>query len=167
MNLSGWDVRTESVLSSEVDSQIPGARILMWGYPPALQIWIPMGCRSQLFHPMYAPKFFLDQAKQTISISKTLATWCEALIHLKRPWCWEGLKAGGKGDDRGQDGWMASLTRWTWVWVDSGSWWWTGRPRVLQFMGSKESDTTERLNWTELSNSQSRYKFCQLSQHLL
>lgn len=72
MNLSGRDVRTESMLSSEADSQIPGgARILMWGYPPALQIWIPTGCRAQLFHPMYAPKFFLDQAKQTISISQT------------------------------------------------------------------------------------------------
>ena len=64
--------------------------------------------------------------------------------------CWEGLGAGGKGDDRGWDGWMASLTRWTWVWVNSGSWWWTGRPGVLLFMGRKESDTTERLNWTEL-----------------
>ena len=45
--------------------------------------------------------------------------------------CWEGLGAGGKGDDRGWDGWMASPTRWMWVWVDSGGWWWTGRPDVL------------------------------------
>ena len=65
--------------------------------------------------------------------------------------CWEGLGAGGEGDDRGWDGWMASPTRWAWVWVNSGSWWWTGRPGVLRFMGSKESDTTERLNWTELN----------------
>ena len=62
---------------------------------------------------------------------------------LERPWCWEGLGAGGEGDDRGWDSWTASLTRWTWVWVNSGSWWWTGRPGVLRFMGS---DTTERLN---------------------
>ena len=55
--------------------------------------------------------------------------------HWKRLWCWEGLGAGGEGDDRGWDGWMASLTRWTWVWVSSGSWWWTGRPGVLRFMG--------------------------------
>ena len=55
----------------------------------------------------------------------------------KRPWCWERLKAGGEGDDRGWDGWMASLTWWTWVWVSSGSWWWTGRPGVLRFMGSQ------------------------------
>ena len=59
-----------------------------------------------------------------------LATSCEELTHLKRPWCWEGLGAGGEGDDRGWDGWMASLTRWTWVWVNSGCWWWTGRPGV-------------------------------------
>ena len=63
--------------------------------------------------------------------------WCKELIHLKRPWCWEGLGAGGEGDNRGWDGWMASLTRWTWVWVNSGSWWWTGRPGVLQFMESQ------------------------------
>ena len=67
--------------------------------------------------------------------SNTLATWCEELTHLKRPWCWERLKVGGEGDDRGWDGWMASLTRWTWVWVGSGSWWWTGSPGVLRFMG--------------------------------
>ena len=74
------------------------------------------------------------------------------LTHLKRPWCWERLKARGEGDDRGWDGWMASPTQWTWVWVDSGSWWWTGRPGVLRFNGGlKESDTTERLNWTELN----------------
>ena len=56
-------------------------------------------------------------------------------IYVKRLWCWEGLGAGGKGDDRGWDDWMASRTRWTWVWVNSGSWWWTGRPGVLRFMG--------------------------------
>ena len=65
-----------------------------------------------------------------------LATWCEELTHWKRPWCWERLRAGGEGDDRGWDGWMASLTQRTWVWVDSGSWW-TGRSGVLRFMGSQ------------------------------
>ena len=58
-------------------------------------------------------------------------------LNLKRPWCWEGWGAGGEGDDRGWDGWMASLTQWTWVWVNSGSWWWTGRPGMLQLMGSQ------------------------------
>ena len=52
-------------------------------------------------------------------------------------WCWERLRAGGEGDDRGWDGWMASPTQWTWVRVSSGSWWWIGRPGVLQCMGSQ------------------------------
>ena len=67
--------------------------------------------------------------------SNTLATWCEEQTHWKRPWCWERLRAGGEGDDRGWDDWMASLTRWAWVWTSSGSWWRTRRPGVLQSMG--------------------------------
>ena len=80
--------------------------------------------------------------------SNTVATWWEELTHLKRPWCWERLKAG-KGDGRGQDGWMASPTRWTWVWARSGSWWWTGKPGMLQFMGSQRvrHDWVTELNW--------------------
>ena len=66
--------------------------------------------------------------------SNTLATWCEELTHLKCLWCLERLKARGVGDDGGWDGWMASLTQWTRGWVNSGSWWWTGRPGVLQSM---------------------------------
>ena len=81
--------------------------------------------------------------------SNTLATSCEELAHWKRPWCWEGLGAGGEGDNRGWDGWMASPTRWTWVWVNSGSWWWTGRPGVLQFMRSQS--WTRLSDWTELN----------------
>ena len=81
-------------------------------------------------------------------ISNTLATWCKELTHWKRPWCWKWLKAGGEGDDRGWDGWMASATRWTWLWASSGSWWWTGRPGVLQSVGSQRVGH----NWvTELS----------------
>ena len=56
---------------------------------------------------------------------------------FEKTWCWERLRAGGEGDGRGWDGWMASPTQWTWVWVNSGSWWWTGRPGVLRFMGSQ------------------------------
>ena len=84
--------------------------------------------------------------------SNTLATSCEELTHWKRPWYWEDLEAGGEGDDRGWDGWMASPTRWTWVWVTSGSLWWTGRPGVLWFMGSQRvrHDWTTELNWIEL-----------------
>ena len=68
--------------------------------------------------------------------SSTLATWCEELTHLKRPWCWERMKAG-EGDDRGWDGWVALPTWWMWVWASSGSWWWTGKPGMLQYMGSQ------------------------------
>ena len=81
--------------------------------------------------------------------SNTLATSCEELTHWKRPWCWDGLGTGGEGDDRGWDGWMASPTRWAWVWVNSGSLWWTGRPGVLRFMRSQRvgHDWATELNW--------------------
>ena len=88
--------------------------------------------------------------------SNTLATWCEELTHWKRPWYWEGLRAGGEGDDRGWNGWMASLTQCTWVWVDSGSWRWTGRPGMLRFTGSQGvgHDWGTELNLSDsLSNS--------------
>ena len=67
----------------------------------------------------------------------------------KRPWCWERLKEGGEGDDKRWDSWMASPTKWTWVWVDSGSWLWTGRPGVLWFMGSQtiRHESATELNW--------------------
>ena len=83
--------------------------------------------------------------------SNTLATWCEELTHWKRPWCWEGLGAGEEGDDRGWDGWVASLTQWTWVWAASTSWWWTGKPGVLHSMGSQRvgHDWATELNWYE------------------
>ena len=73
----------------------------------------------------------------------------QELTHWKRLWCWEGLGAGGEGDDRGWDGWMASPTRWTWVWVNSGSWWWRGRPGMLRFIGSQifGHDWSIELNW--------------------
>ena len=83
--------------------------------------------------------------------SKTLATWCEELTHWKRPWCWEGLGARGEVVDRGWDGWIASPTRWIWVWVNLGTWWWTGRPGVLRFMGSQSR--TRPSDWTELNST--------------
>ena len=80
--------------------------------------------------------------------SSILATSCEVLTHWKRLWCWEGLGAGGEGDDRGWDGWMASLTRWTWVWVNSMVGDALGGLECCDSWGRKESDTIERLNWT-------------------
>ena len=75
----------------------------------------------------------------------------EELTHWKRPWCWERLKAGGEGDDRGWDGWMVSLIQWTWVWINSRSYSWTGRPGVLQSVGSQRvrHDWATELNWTK------------------
>ena len=78
-----------------------------------------------------------------------LATSCEELTHWKRLWCWEGSGAGREGDDRGWDGWMVSLTRWTWVWVNSRGWWWTGSLACCNSWCRKESDTTEQLIWSE------------------
>ena len=75
--------------------------------------------------------------------------WCEELTHLKRLWCWERLKEGGEGDDRGWDGWMASPTRWTWVWVNSGNWWWTGRLGAAVHGLAKSR--TRLSDWTELN----------------
>ena len=81
--------------------------------------------------------------------SNTLATWCKELTHWKSPWCWETLKVGGEGDDRGWDAWMASLTWWTWVWASSRRWWRRGKTSVLQSMGSQKvgDDWATELNW--------------------
>ena len=80
------------------------------------------------------------------------ATWWEEQTHWKRPWCWERLKVGGEGGDKGWDGWMALPMGWTWVWVGSRSWWWTGKPGMLQSMGSQRvgDNWVTELNWTEL-----------------
>ena len=83
------------------------------------------------------------------SNSNTLATWCEELTHWKRPWCWERLKAGGEGDEGGWDGWMASPTRWTWVWVSSRSWWWDREAWCAAVHGVAKS-WARLSDWTEL-----------------
>ena len=104
-----WTVVLEKTLESPLDY-----KEIQPVHPKGDQSWVFIGCWSWN--------------------SSTLATSCEQLTHWKRPWFWEGLPAEGEGDSRGWDGWMASPARWTWVWVNSGSWWWTG-PGVLQFMG--------------------------------
>ena len=83
--------------------------------------------------------------------------WCEELTHLKIPWCWERFRLGEEGDDRGWGGWMASLTWWIWVWVHSGSWLWTGRPGVLQSMGSQRFGHNRG---TELNCTVLKHLFC-------
>ena len=97
-----------------------------------------------------------DQIQEFQSLVKVfvycLIPSCLKDLHISNL-VWEGLGAGGGGDDRGWDGWMASPTQWTWVWVRSGSWWWTGRPSVLRFMGLQRvgHDWATELNWTELN----------------
>ena len=123
-----WTVVLEKTLESNLD-----CKEIQSVHPKGDQSWIVIG--------------------RTDAEAETKDTWCEELIHWKRPWCWERLKAGGEGDDRGWDGCMASLTWWTWVWVNSGSWWWTGRPGMLQSMGSQGvgHDWATELNWTILA----------------
>ena len=98
-----------------------------------------------------SPKYSLEGLILKLK-TNTLATWCKELIHCFQ-WlrCWKRLKAGGEGDNRGWDGWMASSTLWTWVWASSRSWWWTGKPVMLQSMGSQKVGhywATE-LNWRQ------------------
>jgi len=91
--------------------------------------------------------------------SNTLATWCKELIRLKRPWCWERLRVGGEGDDRGWDGWMESLTQWRWVWVSSGCWWWEREVWCAVVHGVAKS-------WTWLSDWSEQYFFLQTFQKM-
>ena len=94
--------------------------------------------------------------------SNTLAIWCEELTYLKRLWCWKRLKVGGEGDDRGWDGWMASPIQRTWVWINSGGWWWTERPGMLQSMRLQRvgHDWGTEPNWTEVLVSQLCLTLC-------
>ena len=113
----------------------------------------PLDCKEiQPVHPKDQSLVFIGRTDNWSWNSNTLATWCKESTHLKRPWCWERLKEGGEGDDRGWDGWMASPTQRTWVWVSSGSWWWTGRPDILLSMGSRRvrHDWATKLNWTQV-----------------
>ena len=90
-----------------------------------------------------------------IITNNNLATWCKELNHWKRPWFWVRLKVGEEGDNRGWDGWIASWTQWTWIWVSSSSWWWTGEPGVLQSMGLQRvrHNWATELNWTDNNKS--------------
>ena len=114
----------------------------------------PLDCKEiQPVHSEDQPWDFFGRNDAKAGNSSTSATSCKELTHWKRLWCLEGLGAGGERDDRRWDGWMASRTRWTWVWVNSGSWWWTGRPGLLWFMCSQRvgQDWATELKWTELN----------------
>ena len=126
----------------------------------------PLDCKGiQPVHPKGNQSWILSG--RTDVEAETLILWLSdvKLTHLKRPWCWERLNAGREGDDRGWDGWMVSPTRWTWVWVNSGSLWWTGRPGMLQFMGwqrvghdwATELNLTMKHQYRELSKIRKFY----------
>jgi len=124
----------------------------MWGN---ISLWFsflfPNSRRSnQSILKEISPEYSLEGLMLKLKL-QYLATWCKELTHWRKPWYWERLKAGGEGDNRGWDGWMVPLTRWTWVWASTGSWWWTGRPGVLQSMGLQRvrHDWATELNWTE------------------
>ena len=130
-----WTVVLEKTLESPLDF-----KEIQPVHPKGNQSWI-----------------FTERTDAEVPIS--LATWCEGLTHLKRTWCRERLRAGGEGDDRGWDGWMASPTQWTWVWINSGTWWWTGRPGTLWSMGSQ----SVRHDWaTELTDCTGSSLLCRL-----
>ena len=122
-----WTVVLENTLESPLD-----CKEIQPTHPKGNQCWIFIG-RT-------------DAGAETPGL---WTPWCEELTHLKTPWYGKRLKVGGGGDNRGWDGWIASLTQWTWVWVNSGSRWWTGRPGVLQSMGSQRvgHDWATGLNW--------------------
>ena len=127
--------------------KLSAEKLMLLNYGVGEDSWESLGLQGDPISPGCSLKGLMLKLKLS-----TLATSCKELTHWKRPWCWEGLRAGGEGDNRGWDGRIASLTRWAWVWVNSGSWWWTGRPGVLRFMGSQGvgHDWATELNWLSL-----------------
>ena len=92
----------------------------------------PLDCKEiQTVHPKGCQSWIFIGRTDAETNCNTLATWCKELTHWKRPWSWERLRAGGEWINRGWNGWMASLTQWTWVWASSRNWWWTGKPGML------------------------------------
>ena len=153
----GYGFSSSHVWMSELDCEESWAlkNWCFWTVVLEKTLKSPLDCKEiQPVHLKISPGCSLEGMMLKL-ILQSLATSREELTHWKRLGCWEGLGAGGKGDDRGWDGWMAAPTRWMWVWVNSGSWWWTGRPGMLLFMGSQSgtwlSDWTE-LNWMYLQH---------------
>ena len=121
-----WTVVLEKTLESPLD-----CKEIQPVHPKGNQSWIFIGRTDA-------------EAETPILWPPDVKSW-----HLKRPWCWERLKAGGKGENRGWDGWMTSLNHWKSVWLNSRSWWWTVRPDMLQSKGSQRvgRDWATELNW--------------------
>ena len=144
------------VWMSELDHKegwVPKSRCF-WNVVLEKTLESPLGCKEiQPVHPKGDPSWVF--IRRTDAEAETPILWPP---DVKNWLIWKDPNAGKdwrqkeKGTTRGWDGWMASLTQWTWVWLNSGSWWWTGRPGVLQFMGSERvrHDWATELNWTEL-----------------
>ena len=131
---------------------------IWYGFPshnnrsPEVVSWTLLNSQGRQYGNHYLKSIVYCQPRSP----NTLATWCEELTHWKRPWYWERLKAGREGD-RWWHGWMASLTQWTWVWVNSGSWDGQGSLVCCSPWGRKKSDMTERLNWLQVPNLESQH----------
>ena len=136
----GWTIK-------KAEDQIIDA-FELWCWRRLLRVPWTARKSNQLIIKEISPEYSLEGLMLKLK-PQYLATWCEELTHWKRLWCRERLRAGGEGDDRGWDGWMASPTQRTWVWANSGSWWWTERPGVLRLMGSQRVgyDWVTELNW--------------------
>ena len=123
----------------------------LWCWRRVLRVpWTSRGSNQSILKEI-SPEYSLERLMLKLKL-QYFGHLTRRTDSLERPWCWERLKEGGEGDDRGWDGWMASPTQWTWVWASSGSWWWTERPGVLQSMGSQwvGHDWATELNWTDL-----------------
>ena len=119
----------------------------LWCWRRLLRVPWTAGKSNQSFLKEISPEYSLKGLMLKLQYFGHLMWRTDSLE--KRPWCWERLKVGGDGDDRGWDGWMASATQCTWVWVSSGIWWWTGSLACCSPWDRKESDTNEQLNQTE------------------
>ena len=125
----------------------------LWCWRRLLRVPWTTGRSDQSILKEISPDYSFEGLMLQLKLSNTLANWCKELTHWKRSLCWERLKVGGEGDDRGWDGWMASPTQWRWVWVNSGSWGWTGKPGVLQYMGLervRHDWVTELTDWNSI-----------------
>ena len=107
----------------------------LWYWRKLLRVRWTTGRSNQSILKEIGPEYSLEGLMLKLKL-QYFGHLMKGLTRWKRPCCWERLKAGGEGDNRGWDGWMISLT-WTWVWASFGYWWWTRKPGVLQSIGSQ------------------------------
>ena len=108
----------------------------LWCWRRLLRVPLTARRSNQSILKEISPKYSLEELMLKLKL-QYFDYLMQRADSLDKAWCWERLKAGGKGDNRGWDGWMVSLSQWTWVWASSGRWWWTGKPGMLQSMGSQ------------------------------